>query len=271
MVLAGAGVGVFALLLVGAGLVRGQQVNQTKSDVRAAQAETVTVNGQIAKLADIQALETHIAAKQQDVTSALKGDLAWSTLLPQVTGALPANAYLSSMTVAAANPVIAGEGHRERNSRRPHRRGGVPGEPRQVADGRQGLAGLVEPVHRNRAGHLHGNGGDHTRGGFEPRRSARRNPMNRRNLMIGAAGLVVICLAWYVLLWSPKSSDLSKAKSERTTAEQETSAAKLKLAGLQSAAGTVVSYRSTEAKLVSLVPDDSQLSCVDRPDQPGGV
>jgi Tfp pilus assembly protein PilO len=83
--------------------------------------------------------------------------------------------------------------------------------------------------------------------------------MNRRNLMIGAAGLVVICLAWYVLLWSPKSSDLSKAKSDRTSAQQETSAANLKLAGLQSAARNRDQLQTTDAKLVSLVPNDSEL------------
>jgi Tfp pilus assembly protein PilN len=109
MVMAGAGLGVFALLLVGAGFVRGQQVSQTKADVRTAEAATATVNGQIAKLDDIQALQTHISTKQQEVTSALKGDLAWPALLPQITGALPPSAFLTSMTVTAATASSPGK------------------------------------------------------------------------------------------------------------------------------------------------------------------
>jgi type IV pilus assembly protein PilO len=83
--------------------------------------------------------------------------------------------------------------------------------------------------------------------------------MNRRTLAIGAATLVVISAAWFFLLWSPKGAELSKAKEARSAAQVETAAAKLKLAGLQSAAKNRGQLETTKARLVAAVPDHTDI------------
>jgi Tfp pilus assembly protein PilN len=108
MVLAGAAVGLFALLLVGAAVMRGNEVSRTKADERSEQAATASVNGQITGLADIQKVQTDIAAKQGEVALALRGDLAWPTMIQDVSSALPTTVGLTSLSATAATATQAG-------------------------------------------------------------------------------------------------------------------------------------------------------------------
>jgi type IV pilus assembly protein PilM len=102
VVMAAAGVGVFALLLVGAGIWRGRQADSIRADTKAAQAEMASVQSSIAKLADVEKLQTDIALKQRALTAALTGDLAWPTMIRDLSTALPADVALTSLTATAA-------------------------------------------------------------------------------------------------------------------------------------------------------------------------
>jgi Tfp pilus assembly protein PilO len=84
--------------------------------------------------------------------------------------------------------------------------------------------------------------------------------VNRRNLLIGvAAGLAVLVL-WYLLLWSPRSKAIDKAKSRQTTASdalQELRAERNRLADLRS---NEAATRARIEQLRQAIPDSPNLA-----------
>jgi Tfp pilus assembly protein PilO len=83
-------------------------------------------------------------------------------------------------------------------------------------------------------------------------------------MTLGAVGVVVIMAAWYVLLWSPKSHELTKAKADRAAAVAVNQEAKLKLAALRSAATRRDQFQATQTRLLQAVPEHSGVSDVIR-------
>ena len=43
--------------------------------------------------------------------------------------------------------------------------------------------------------------------------------MNRRPLLVGVGGAIVIALAWYAFLWSPQTKALAKGRRDAAAAE----------------------------------------------------
>jgi Tfp pilus assembly protein PilN len=94
----GAGVGVLALALVGAGFVRGSQIGSVKSKTKAVVQATQLTEAKIAKLKDVETLEADVAAERLLVMAAAQGDVAWSVLVQKISAGLPAGVWLNSLS-----------------------------------------------------------------------------------------------------------------------------------------------------------------------------
>ena len=96
MVLASAGVGALALLLILAWLARQHQVSDEKDKAARAEQENARLQQQVAGLQGVTALDTQIAQRRQMVTSALSDDVAWTRLLQEIGTVIPNDVALTS-------------------------------------------------------------------------------------------------------------------------------------------------------------------------------
>jgi Tfp pilus assembly protein PilO len=72
--------------------------------------------------------------------------------------------------------------------------------------------------------------------------------------------VVVILVAWYLLMWGPKTRDLSDAHKGRAAAEQASSEAILKLRRLTATESRKGELLATKARYVSAVPETSDVA-----------
>jgi Tfp pilus assembly protein PilO len=78
-------------------------------------------------------------------------------------------------------------------------------------------------------------------------------------MFAGGAALALLAV-WFLLLWSPKGSELSDAKERKTAAEQKVSELELKVARLEDAQEHEPELLATYDRLASAVPADPQLA-----------
>ena len=96
MLLAGAGVGGFALLLVGLSFFRGTQVDAARKDAQRNEAAASSLEQQVSALHDVEALQTDISSRTGTVAATLQGDIAWTTLFRDISAVIPSDVWLDS-------------------------------------------------------------------------------------------------------------------------------------------------------------------------------
>lgn len=84
--------------------------------------------------------------------------------------------------------------------------------------------------------------------------------MNRRAVIIGVAGFLVFALAWYFLLWRPRTNALDDAKTRRGAAEQQETELQASINRLKAAAKNEPRLRAQLETLRTSIPDDPNLA-----------
>jgi type IV pilus assembly protein PilM len=106
MVLASAGVGALALVLLLIWLARQSQVSNEKDKANKAEQENASLQQQVNALQSVTALDAQLAQRRQLVTSALSDDVAWTRLLQEIATVMPNDVALT--TFAGSKPQAAG-------------------------------------------------------------------------------------------------------------------------------------------------------------------
>lgn len=84
--------------------------------------------------------------------------------------------------------------------------------------------------------------------------------MSRRAGLAGAAGAVVVLLAWWFLLWSPQRDRLADARDRRQAAEDQAASLRLQLRRLQDLQAREAVVRSRLERLRVAIPDQPNLA-----------
>jgi Tfp pilus assembly protein PilO len=84
--------------------------------------------------------------------------------------------------------------------------------------------------------------------------------VNRRALIVGVAGALVLGLLWYFLLWSPQSGRLDAAEERQEAAEQTNSDLEVELQRLQDLEARRPELEDQLSQLRQAVPDQPQLA-----------
>lgn len=108
VLLAGAGVAAFAVLLLGVYGLRSGQVSSARKDATRTEERGVQLRAQIASLQDVEALEADIATRHQTVITVLTGDIAWSRVIQEVAAVLPNDVWLTGFTGTSATLTAKG-------------------------------------------------------------------------------------------------------------------------------------------------------------------
>ncbi|MCU1372790.1 MAG: type pilus assembly protein PilM [Actinomycetia bacterium] len=95
---ASVGIGAFALALVLVSVLRGVQVDRTRSAAQRVEARVGTLTDEVASLSDVEKVQTDIVSGRQVVTTVLQGDVAWPDVLQGVTKVLPDDVWLTSFS-----------------------------------------------------------------------------------------------------------------------------------------------------------------------------
>jgi type IV pilus assembly protein PilM len=91
-------VAAFAILLFALYGLRTSRVHDQEAKATAAEAQTQTLNQQIAQLNDVETLQADITTRRATVTAALAGDVAWTRLIQEVAAVLPNDVWLTSFS-----------------------------------------------------------------------------------------------------------------------------------------------------------------------------
>ena len=83
--------------------------------------------------------------------------------------------------------------------------------------------------------------------------------MNRRALLFGALGSVVLILLWYFLLWSPRQSAIEEASQRADAAESQEASLQAEIQRLQAAQRDEPLKQARRAELQAAAPDDPAL------------
>lgn len=83
--------------------------------------------------------------------------------------------------------------------------------------------------------------------------------MNRRALVFGAVGSVVMLLLWYFLLWSPQQSEIQAAQERTAAAETQAANLEAEIQRLQAAQRDEPLKQARRAQLQAAAPDDPAL------------
>ncbi len=111
--LAGVGVGVFALLLVGIWLLHQGTVNRLNESIVSHQSQLSELESTLAKLAPVSNLEKSIQASLASVKTEMQGDVSWDKLIASVGNAVPGDANLTSLSLTVGQngvPQSSGSG-----------------------------------------------------------------------------------------------------------------------------------------------------------------
>jgi Tfp pilus assembly protein PilO len=84
--------------------------------------------------------------------------------------------------------------------------------------------------------------------------------VSRRPLLIGAAAALGVFVFWFVLLWSPQGSKITKAKDRKALAESEQQELQLRIARLKSLQQEEPRKRAQLESLRVAVPDEPNLA-----------
>ena len=83
--------------------------------------------------------------------------------------------------------------------------------------------------------------------------------MNRRALIFGVLGSVVMVLLWYFLLWSPRQEEIQAAEARTEVAQSQASALELEIQRLQEAQRDEPLKQARRAELQAAAPDEPAL------------
>lgn len=83
--------------------------------------------------------------------------------------------------------------------------------------------------------------------------------MNRRALIFGAIGSVLLVLLWYFLLWSPRQEEIKVAQERTETAEQQAVTLEREIKRLQEAQRDEPLKQARRAELQAAAPDEPAL------------
>lgn len=106
VVAGGVVLGVVALLAA-IWAARGSQINSQNQTAEQDQNRIAALNQQISQLGGVTQIQTQVTQREQQVRSALTGDVDWTNLLSQVAGALPSNVWLTSFNGTSGNAGAA--------------------------------------------------------------------------------------------------------------------------------------------------------------------
>ena len=84
--------------------------------------------------------------------------------------------------------------------------------------------------------------------------------MNRRVLLVGAAAALAVLVLWYLLLWSPRSSDIEKAKDRQQAAESALQELRIQAQRLEDARRSEAATRARIEQLRQAIPDEPNLA-----------
>ena len=84
--------------------------------------------------------------------------------------------------------------------------------------------------------------------------------MSRRPLLIGVAAALGVLLFWFIFLWSPQGSKISKAKDRKVAAESEQQELQLRIARLKSLQQQEPQKRAQLENLRVAIPDEPNLA-----------
>jgi Tfp pilus assembly protein PilO len=84
--------------------------------------------------------------------------------------------------------------------------------------------------------------------------------VNRRIAMFAGGAMVVLLGVWFLLLWSPKGSELSDAREQKAAAEQQVTELQVKLDRLKDAQRRSPELLAARDRLVSAIPEHAQLA-----------
>ena len=105
--LAGLGVLAVAAILGALWAVRGGQINSQKQTAQNDAAEAANLQAKIGQLGGVTQIQNQVTQKQQQIRSALAGDVDWSQLLTQIAGAMPSDVWLTSFNGTSGNAGTA--------------------------------------------------------------------------------------------------------------------------------------------------------------------
>lgn len=83
--------------------------------------------------------------------------------------------------------------------------------------------------------------------------------MNRRALIFGAIGSILLVLLWYFLLWSPRQAEIQAAQERTEAAEQQSAKLEREIRALQQAQRDEPLKQARRAQLQAAAPDDPAL------------
>jgi type II secretory pathway component PulM len=83
--------------------------------------------------------------------------------------------------------------------------------------------------------------------------------VNRRHLALLGGVSVLVLLAWFTLLWSPKGAELAEARDQRTAAEDQVVQLQARLTKLKDAARQGPALQAAAARVRSAVPETPDL------------
>ena len=109
VILAGAGVGGFAVLLVGLSFYRGTQVDAARSDASETEQRAASLEAQVGSLHDIEQLQTDIGTHTTTVTATLQGDVAWTSLFRDISAVIPPDVWLESFSATRSQTGVGGD------------------------------------------------------------------------------------------------------------------------------------------------------------------
>jgi Tfp pilus assembly protein PilO len=84
--------------------------------------------------------------------------------------------------------------------------------------------------------------------------------VSRRPVLIGGAAAVGVLLFWFVLLWSPQGSKISKAKERKVQAESDQQELRVRIARLKSLQQAEPQKRAQLESLRVAIPDEPNLA-----------
>ncbi len=283
-------VGAIAGVVVLAGLagltyLKTKQVDDERAKLADAQRTNAVLQSKIDDLADVSKNQAEIEQRSAQTQALLATDVGWSTVLQAISRTIP---------VGRVAHLVPGDRERRHDRGTDGSGGaGDPGNAQRHGQLRRRGARLrrgrlLDPAHRHRhpvlrrplgperlallVGDRYGIGhglGDHRPDGqrdvlvhrdAHPRREiqARRAVQGgtvKRNAMIGmAAALLAVIVAWYFVIYSPKSDDLDQAKTATAAEQKKTADLKFELSRLQSQAKNASQQQALLGRLDQAIP-----------------
>ena len=264
MAMAGAGMVAVAALLMGAFLARSSSVGERQAAADREESRTAQLQSQVAALAGVETLQAEVAARRQTISGLLANDVAWTTLLEEVSTVLPNDVWLTAFNGTAGDPTLPGSvnfsamGFDQTSAARWLLRiGELDVTGRAVAPGLHQVGGRRPGRH-----HLLVHRRPHCGCSFGPLGALPRGgrPVSRRIMLGAGAALVVLVLAWYMLLWGPQGGRADDADARRDVAAGTNMQLEANVARLQAGQAALPGLQADLETLRTAVPDTPNLA-----------